>query len=802
MNGLPNQPRFAEREIHKNQRKFPMDPQNVASNPPVVHEFLRDLFGNDWPEVWVAGVPGDPNDRANVSFWKGGRAGDDIAYLFDDQNLYYSVSVVRGGSRKASAFVKAPVVVIDDVGSKVADVDALLASLGQPRWAIETSPGNEQWVFRLAKPIEDARIFERIMKALAAKGWTDPGAIDVTRAMRLPAGINGKPKYGSPSPKVIVSTGPEACDDDLDFVDLCRALDLDPIETLDVENAPVVSAKEGGRADMTRPDAILRALMDLGRVLGPGRETGMVDICCPFDDEHTAREDSGTAYFGGGAFKCHHGHCQGRTNWDFKAKVQALYDEKNGSGAFTTIVFDDELSGDEDQRVEAAKAAADAKEQGEVDAEKALLAAMGRRYALVEGERSIIDLRGSETAPIVRVTREAFVLTNDARRRVGKGRSETGVGTFALKTPGVLRVFDRIDMIDPPGSEPAGVLNLWRGFAVTPAAGKWDRINELIENTIASGDKSLAGFILDWIAHGLQNPLERAGTALCLVGSQGTGKSTVGEILRRTYGLKYSIHASADNDLVGSFNDRLENRLLFVGDEAVFGGDPRIKGRIKSLITESALRIEGKFQSAREVRNRLKFLFTSNELAALPIEPGDRRSTIVRVSDRRKGDAEYWLDLHDHLDEELPGFLHGMLARDLSGFDHRKPRATGAKADMAEATATPLIRFLLGAIDDDGTAPGADWMMDATGASEDWDTGPVRVRFADLFAEFERWARRNHIRHVPARSVLGLELRSLIPNAVEQKPRINGKQERTVILPAREDCRLAIRQSLGAGADG
>lgn len=772
--------------------------QNIAFRIPFVHKFLIDLFEGRWPDVWVCGVAGDPNKNKN---WRGGRAGDLAATLDPGENLFYSVSVVKSGRRIAADFVEAPIIVIDDIVSKV-DPVAVKAALGLPRWAIWTSPGSRQWVYRLKAPITDPRIFSRIMLAVRAKGWTDPGTVDVTRAMRLPAGINGKAKYGSPSPKVTWSFDPNV--PDLDFVDLCLALDLDPIETLDPESyQPLnVSTKVGGKADLANPDPILKALMDLGRVLGPGREQGVIDIECPFSDEHTAREDSGTAYFGGGAFKCHHGHCASRKSPDFKVKLGELLDAASLPSMAVRAFECEPLSDEEEQRVEAVKSAADAKEKADVDADKAFLDAMGRRYALVENEKSIIDLSGSETAPIVRVSRDGFTLPNDARRCIGKGRREVGAGTYALKTPGVLRVYDRIDMIDPPGSEPAEVLNLWRGFAITPKPGKWARIKDLIENTIASGDQILAAFILDWIARGLQTPLERAGTALCLVGSQGTGKSTVGEILRRIYGLRYSLHASADNDLVGQFNDRLENRLLFVGDEATFGNDPKIKGKIKALVTEAALRIEGKYQSAREVRNRLKIILTSNELAALPIEPGDRRSTIVRVSDNRKGDTAYWRDLYDHLDHEIPAFVHDMQARDLSGFNHRKPHATSAKADMAEATATPFTRFMLGAIDDDGIAPGADWMSGAAGVAEDWDVGPVKVRVADLFAEFERWARRGHIRHVPARSVLGQELKALIPGVTAQKPRINGRQERVVVLPSREDCRRAIRKSLGAGDDG
>lgn len=794
-----------------------MNTQNIAFKLPVVHDFLRDLFGPKWGDAWVCGFPGSPGKGSN---WRGGRARDLAPGFGDTENIYYAVALVGDDSRNNENFIAAPVVVLDDIGTK-ADLKEVISALGPAAYMIETSNCNFQFVYRLETPIIDRRLYARILQAVKARGWTDKGSADIVHYMRLPAGVNGKERHGAAPWKVTIAA--QTPGQKLSLAALGKVLGLD------LENSP--SDRGTGTCEQYSRSSSRRGRKSL--------EAGAIELvrraveAVPNDERFEAYDafiSFGQAIHGAtrGSYEGlelfrdwwasnprHGGDAhEAEVKWlsfdpdhagwqsllkHVRERDPALADDLHREGAKCAFL---DLDPSEDQRVEATKKTADAKETAKVDAEKALLDAMGRRYALVEGEKSIIDLRGSATAPIIRVPREAFTLTNDARRRVGRGRAEVGLGTFCLKTPGVLRVYDRIDMIDPPGSEPAEVLNLWRGFAVPAVAGKWDRIKDLIENTIASGDQALAGFVFDWTARGLQNPLERAGTALCLVGAQGAGKSTVGEILRRIYGLRYSIHAAADNDLVGVFNDRLENRLLFVGDEATFGNDPKIRGKIKALITEAALRIEAKFQSAREVRNRLKIILTSNELAALPIEPGDRRSTIVRVSDNRKGDTAYWRDLYDHLDDEIPAFVHDMLARDLSGFNHRKPHATAAKADMAEATATAFVRFLIDAIDDGGSASGADWMSGAAGGAEDWDSGPVKVRSADLFAEFERWARRGHIRHIPARSVLGQELKALIPDVVAQKPRINGRQERVVVLPSREDCRRAIRKSLGAGDDG
>lgn len=316
-------------------------PLGHAFKTPIVHQFLSDLFGEDWGSAWVASIPGNPNDKAHVSSWKGDRAEHVLHQFRDTQNLYYSTGLVSGRERKAHDFVKTRIFWIDDIGSKIdtAKQAEIVGVLGQPRWEIETSAGNYQWVWRLDGWIDDRRIIERIMETAVATGWTDPATKDCVRAMRLPAGINGKPKYGTPSPMV---WGKLVDRPDLTLVDLCRALGLDPISTFDPDSYPSVGVGSGdtGTADLGSPDMWLQALYNLGKMIGPNGKPGVVDIICPFVDEHTTKEESGTAYFGGGAFKCHHGHCADRNNFDFKARICELHSEE-GHGSIAAMMFDD-----------------------------------------------------------------------------------------------------------------------------------------------------------------------------------------------------------------------------------------------------------------------------------------------------------------------------------------------------------------------------------------------------------------------------------------------------------------------------
>lgn len=114
-----------------------------------------------------------------------------------NMNNYFNCATFMAASdgtyhaRKDSA-VAFHCLVLDDVGTKVAR-----NGLGgvTPSWVLETSPGNYQVGFILVSPLTIADDVARLQNAAIAAGLCDPGANGMTRWVRLPVGINGKPKY-------------------------------------------------------------------------------------------------------------------------------------------------------------------------------------------------------------------------------------------------------------------------------------------------------------------------------------------------------------------------------------------------------------------------------------------------------------------------------------------------------------------------------------------------------------------------------------------------------------------------------
>lgn len=173
---------------------YPERPEGLTNEA-----FLAEVFKSIDPRafMWVAGVNGEP-DKAKGTDWRGRavKPGRPLN-LADGQNTFYCVSslkAVPGGAvaRQTDNFDALHVVVLDDVGTKAELPPGL-----EPSYLLETSPGSFQAGLLIAEPLADLKIASALYQALAAGGYSDPGAKGPqARYMRLPVGVNLKAKCG------------------------------------------------------------------------------------------------------------------------------------------------------------------------------------------------------------------------------------------------------------------------------------------------------------------------------------------------------------------------------------------------------------------------------------------------------------------------------------------------------------------------------------------------------------------------------------------------------------------------------
>lgn len=167
--------------------------------------------------------------------------------------------------------------------------------------------------------------------------------------------------------------------------------------------------------------------------------------------------------------------------------------------------------------------------------------------------------------------------------------------------------------------------------------------------------------LLSWCAAVVQKPGVKAKWAPVLIGTQGNGKSLIGDVLAYAVGRNHTVKPRADQ-LGGRFNSWIENKLLAVIEEIHTQGRREVMDALKPLITEERIEVEGKGRDALMVDNRCNMLMCSNHRDAIMKTKDDRRYAVFYCAQQSAEDKQrdgmddlYFKELFTWL-EERGGF--------------------------------------------------------------------------------------------------------------------------------------------------
>jgi len=325
-------------------------------------------------------------------------------------------------------------------------------------------------------------------------------------------------------------------------------------------------------------------------------------------------------------------------------------------------------------------------------------------------------------------------------------------------------------IFDPSGeSHGDDVLNLWQGLPVTPKKGEWPLMKKHILEVICSDSKELNNYVIGWLTRLIQRPGEPGEVALVLQGEEGVGKGIFGHAIRNIFGV-HGLHVSQRNHLVGNFNAHLQEVVFLFADEAFFAGDKIHIGVLKSLITEPVIVIEAKYRNAKPQPNYLHILICSNEEWVIPLGREARRFQVIQVSDKYRGDKDYFNLLGAEIKNGgLESMVYDLLKYDLDNYNVRNIIIT-------EAFVEQQIRSLKGF---DG------WLYDYISKSKnnkyskisgnDNDNEWVEwVPIKDLYDDYKKWCEVNNEYKVDSLSIFGKNMSKLFSTS---RRRINGKRK-------------------------
>lgn len=251
------------------------------------------------------------------------------------------------------------------------------------------------------------------------------------------------------------------------------------------------------------------------------------------------------------------------------------------------------------------------------------------------------------------------------------------------------RYYPRGFIIDPSGSRDPRAYNLWRGFGVEPRPGDWSRMEAHIRGPLSGGVAEHADYIINWFAWTVQNPATPPRVALVFRGGEGVGKGIVAYNFYRIFG-HHGHYANAMDQIAGRFNSHLRHCCFLVADEIEANG--REGGKLKSLITERHVSIEGKGKDIVQADNHLHVVMLSNERFVVPAGKDSRRYAVFDVSAERQRDHDYFAAIARQMDEGgREAMLHDLLGRELGDFHPERGRPdTDA---LAEQRAHSLAGF-------------------------------------------------------------------------------------------------------------
>lgn len=248
-------------------------------------------------------------------------------------------------------------------------------------------------------------------------------------------------------------------------------------------------------------------------------------------------------------------------------------------------------------------------------------------------------------------------------------------------------------VIFAPGVDQPGAYNLWRGFAVQAKPGSCAKYLDHVLNVICAGNREHYDYLIRWMAHAVQNPAAPGQTAVILRGRQGTGKNVFVEAFGNLFGSHF-IQVRDAQHLFGQFNMHLRTCVVLFANESFWAGNKANEGKLKSIITERTMVVEGKGDNAFVAKNCVKLLMASNEDWVVPADIDDRRCFVLDVATSRKEDREYFKAIAEEMrNGGSEALLWHLLSLDLSEFALSKLPKTEALREQRILSFRPDQRW-------------------------------------------------------------------------------------------------------------
>jgi len=297
-----------------------------------------------------------------------------------------------------------------------------------------------------------------------------------------------------------------------------------------------------------------------------------------------------------------------------------------------------------------------------------------------------------------------------------------------------IRRYDDVG-IYPTGLKcPDNIYNLWTPFDME----KIDTYEKKDISLILSHIKLLCGnndevydYMIKWIAQMIQYPYVKS---ICptLISREGAGKGRFIELLRKMMG-KSKVYetSSPSRDVWGNFNGVMSDTYLVNLNELSKKDTLESEGRIKALITDPTISINKKGVDTYEIPSHHHFIITTNSEEPINTRQDDRRNLIIRSSDEKIGDEEYFktlVEMMNDIDVIKSCYEYFKSIPDMNNFCKLELPVTEYHSELKQLSLTPIELFIRHYVEN--------------AMKDEFD-----IRTADLYEEFKGYVFENKINY-------------------------------------------------------
>lgn len=245
------------------------------------------------------------------------------------------------------------------------------------------------------------------------------------------------------------------------------------------------------------------------------------------------------------------------------------------------------------------------------------------------------------------------------------------------------------------------VLNLWEPSSIQPLEGDASILLEHLNFIYPDEDEQ--NHFLNCMAHAVQKPEEKIRHVLLTIGTQGTGKSFLVEVLKPIFGSR-NIFTAESTDLYSDWTAAMGNRQLLIMEELGVFERRETYEKLKRWVTDETVTVNEKHVKKYRARTPKLIVGFSNHATPIAMQEGDRRWW-VSLSPAKPKKPEYYRRLFSEGLKQVPAFLYRLLHRDISKFDASEPPPATAAKQMIISMSLPTIEQEISSMMDEQAYP-------------------------------------------------------------------------------------------------